>query len=76
MKRFISRLVAILGFLIFFGLIFSYEFRVALALIVERVLFPLSGFKFYVTVLIMAILTGLYSNLIQKYTVNYKRLKE
>ncbi|MEM4617020.1 MAG: EMC3/TMCO1 family protein [Archaeoglobaceae archaeon] len=76
MKRFISRLVAILGFLIFFGLIFSYEFRVALALIVERVLFPLSGFKFYVTVLIMAILAGLYSNLIQKYTVNYKRLKE
>lgn len=76
MKRFISRLVTILGFLIFFGLIFSYEFRVALALIVEQAFSPLSGIKFYITVLIMAILTGFYSNLIQKYTVNYKRLKE
>ncbi|MEM2726981.1 MAG: EMC3/TMCO1 family protein [Archaeoglobaceae archaeon] len=76
MKSVISRFLAILGFLIFFGLIFSYDFRVTLAIIVEKFFFPFSSLKFYITVLIMAILTGFYSNLIQKYTVNYKRMKE
>lgn len=76
MKSVISRFLVILGFLIFFGLIFSYDFRVTLAIIVEKFFFPFSSLKFYITVLIMAILTGFYSNLIQKYTVNYKRMKE
>jgi len=76
MKKIISRFASILGFLIFFGLIFSYDFRVALAVAIEQVFFPLSELKFYITVLIMAILTAFYSNLIQKYTVDYKRMKE
>lgn len=76
MKKAISRLASILGFLIFFGLIFSQDFRLILAVAVEHVFFPLTGFKFYITVLIMAVLTGIYSNLIQKYTVDYKRMKE
>lgn len=76
MKKFISRFFTILGFLILLGLIFSPEFRIAMAVAVEQVFFPLSSLKFYEVVLIMAILTGFYSNLIQKYTVNYKRLKE
>ncbi|MCX8172492.1 MAG: DUF106 domain-containing protein [Archaeoglobaceae archaeon] len=76
MKSLISRFLVILGFLIFFGLIFSYDFRITLAILVEWFFFPLSNLKFYITVLIMAILTGFYSNLIQKYTVDYKRMKE
>lgn len=76
MKKAISRLVSILGFLIFFGLIFSQDFRLMLAVAVDYVFFPLAGLKFYITVLIMAVLTGLYSNLIQKYTVDYRRMKE
>lgn len=76
MKRFISRILAILGFLIFLGLIISYDFRIALAIMVEKIFFPLSSLKFFEVVLLMSILTGFYSNLIQKYTVDHKRLKE
>lgn len=76
MKSIISKFLVIFGFLIFFGLILSPEFRMVLAIIVEWIFFPLSDLKFYIIVLIMSILTGLYSNLIQKYAVNYKRLKE
>ncbi|MCS7131008.1 MAG: EMC3/TMCO1 family protein [Archaeoglobaceae archaeon] len=76
MKSLISKFLVILGFLILFGLIFSYEFRIALAVMVERIFFPLSALKFFEVVLIMSILTGFYSNLIQKYTVNHIRLKE
>ncbi|MEM2086717.1 MAG: EMC3/TMCO1 family protein [Archaeoglobaceae archaeon] len=76
MRGVISRFASILGFLIFFGLIFSYEFRVTLALIVEKIFFPLSALKFFEVVLVMSILTGFYSNLIQKYAVDHKRLKE
>ncbi len=76
MKETVSRILSVLGFLIFFGLILSQDFRMMLAVAVESVLFPLSHLKFYITVLLMAVLTGLYSNLIQKYTVDYKRMKE
>lgn len=76
MKKEVSRILSILGFLLFFGLVLSSEFRLMLALAMEYVFFPFSSLKFYITVFLMALLTGLYSNLIQKYTVDYKRMKE
>ncbi|MCS7118935.1 MAG: EMC3/TMCO1 family protein [Archaeoglobaceae archaeon] len=75
MKGLISKIVMIFGFTIFFGIILSYDFRISLALLIENIFFPFVGLKFYILVLIMSILTALYSNLIQKYTVDYERMK-
>ncbi len=76
MKRVISRFIMILGALLFVGIIFSRDFRLELGLIVESVMFPFSSYPFHIVILIMSILTGMYSNLIQKYTINHRRLKE
>ncbi|MEM1578857.1 MAG: EMC3/TMCO1 family protein [Archaeoglobaceae archaeon] len=76
MKGFVSKVAMVFGFMLFLGIIFSYEFRITLALFMETIFSPLIFLKFYILVLIMAILTALYSNLIQKYTVDIKRMKE
>ncbi|MEM0350885.1 MAG: EMC3/TMCO1 family protein [Archaeoglobaceae archaeon] len=76
MRSFISKIIMIFGFLLFFGIILSYEFRILLALVIEMIFSPFTGLKFHELVMVMAILTALYSNLIQKYTVNYEKMKE
>ena len=76
MKQVISRFVMILGALLFIGILFSRDFRLELGLIVESVMFPFSSYPFHIVILIMSILTGVYSNLIQKYTINHRRLRE
>lgn len=76
MKSFVSKVVMVFGFMLFFGIVFSSEFRIALALFLETIFLPLVSLKFHVLVLLMAILTALYSNLIQKYTVDYQRMKQ
>lgn len=76
MKAVISRFIMVLGALFFIGILFSREFRLELGQIVESVLFFLSPYPFHVVILIMSILTGIYSNLIQKFTIDYKRMKE
>lgn len=76
MRQLASKLATVFGFFLFFAIIFSYQFRILLALVMETIFSPIVGLKFHYLVLIMALLTALYSNLIQKYTVDYKRLKE
>ncbi|MEM3796499.1 MAG: EMC3/TMCO1 family protein [Archaeoglobaceae archaeon] len=76
MKSFASKVAMVFGFMLFFGIVFSYEFRIALALFLETIFSPLVSLQFHVLVLVMAILTAFYSNLIQKFTVNYERMKE
>lgn len=76
MRGFVSKVVVVFGFMLFLGIIFSLEFRIALALFLETLFSPLISLKFHILVLLMAILTTFYSNLIQKYLVDYKRMKE
>lgn len=76
MRSFVSKVAMVFGFMLFLGIIISYEFRLAIALFMETIFSPLSSLKFYVLVLIMAILTAFYSNLIQKYAVDIKKMKE
>ncbi len=76
MKNIISRFIMVLGAFLFIGILFSRDFRLELGLIVESVMFPFSSYPFHIVILVMSILTGAYSNIIQKYTVNHKRLRE
>uniref|UniRef100_A0A7J2TIK3 DUF106 domain-containing protein n=1 Tax=Archaeoglobus fulgidus TaxID=2234 RepID=A0A7J2TIK3_ARCFL len=76
MKSFISKVVMFFGFMFLFGIILSYDFRIFLALLMEIIFSPLIELEFHHLVFLMAILTALYSNLIQKYAVDHRRLKE
>jgi len=76
MKKVISRFIMILGAIFFIGILFSKEFRIEMGVIVELVMFPFSSYPFHIVILIVSILTGIYSNLIQKYTINYQRFRE
>uniref|UniRef100_A0A7C3ZPT5 DUF106 domain-containing protein n=1 Tax=Archaeoglobus fulgidus TaxID=2234 RepID=A0A7C3ZPT5_ARCFL len=76
MKQVISRFIMILGAIFFIGILFSKEFRIEMGVIVELVMFPFSSYPFHIVILIVSILTGIYSNLIQKYTINYQRFRE
>jgi len=76
MRKVISRFVMILGAVLFLGILFSRDFRLELGLIVEAVMHPFSSYPFHILILLMSIITGLYSNLIQKYTIDYRRLLE
>lgn len=76
MKAVISRFLMILGALFFIGILFSKEFRLELGQVVESILFFLSPYPFHIVILIMSIITGIYSNLIQKFTIDYRRMKE
>ena len=71
MKNVISRFVMILGAILFIGILFSRDFRLELGLFIDNLMLPFSGFKFHIVIFIMSIITGLYSNIIQKYTVDY-----
>lgn len=75
MKNIISRFIMVLGAILFIGILFSRDFRLELGLLIDSLMFPLSGFKFHIVIFAMSIITGLYSNIIQKYTVDYKKMK-
>lgn len=63
-----------------FGLIFSYSIepvRVGVGSAMDVVFGPLAAaFPFSIVILILAVITGLYSSLIQKYTIDYERMQE
>mgnify|MGYP001772568738 CR=1 FL=1 len=76
MKSFVSKVAMVFGFMLLFGIVLSYEFRIALALLLETIFSPLVGLHFHLLVLIMAIFTAFYSNVIQKLAVDHKRMVE
>lgn len=61
-------------------LIFSYSVepvRVTVGSAMDVILRPLAvWFPFYIVILILSVITGLYSSLIQKYTIDYDRMQE
>ncbi len=75
MKDILSKFAMVLGAVLFIGILFSRDFRLELGVAIDSIMLPFSGYKFHVTIFVMSIITGVYSNLIQKYTVNHKRLK-
>ncbi len=77
MRDVIKNVVRAVGILFFVGIFISKDFRVALGNLLNPVLNPLYyELGFLITVIILAVITGLYSTIIQKLTVDYKRLKD
>lgn len=77
MKGVLKNIIRAIGIVFFFGILISHDFRTALGDLPSPLLDPLyyqTGFL--VTVIILAIITGLYSTIIQKLTVDFRRLKE
>ncbi len=77
MKKFFKNFIMALAIVMFIGVAFSSDFRKGLGDLLAPFLDPLLNvLPFHVVVMILAFFTGLYSTLIQKYTIDYKRLKE
>ncbi len=76
MKDVATKAAIAIGAVMFIGIIFSKDFRISLGLALDALLYPLAQFKFHVTILVLSVITAAYSNLIQKYTIDHKRLKE
>ena len=75
-KRFISRFFMSLGIAFFIGIMISNEFRMQLAELVAPFLDPVAeNLPIYVVIIVLAAITGIYTSLIQKFTVDTRRLK-
>ncbi len=75
MKRVIQNFFMFLGILFMIGIFFP-GFRIFMAELVAPILDNLLVFQIHILILILASFTALYSTLIQKYTVDFRRLKE
>ncbi len=75
MKDLIQKFFMILGALVFVGILFP-SFRIALAEAIAPILDPLLVLPIHVVIFVLAVFTGVYSTLIQKYTIDYARMKE
>ncbi len=76
-KEFIKRFFMSLGIVFTLGVMISKDFRDQLALLASPILDPLyQAMPIHLVIFILAAFTGLYSSLIQKYTIDYARLKE
>ena len=75
MKDLIQKFFMILGALVFLGIFFP-SFRIALAKAIAPVLDPLLVLPIHVVIFVLAVFTGVYSTLIQKFTVDFERMKE
>ncbi|WP_457591280.1 DUF106 domain-containing protein [Geoglobus sp.] len=77
MKDILKNFLRALGITIFIGIFVSHDFRTALGNVLSPVLDPLyAKVGVLYTVMVLAFITAGYSTLIQKLTVDYKRLKE
>ncbi len=65
----------VLGAVIFLGIFFP-QFRIGLAELVSPILDPLLCMPIHIVILILATFTAFYSTLIQKLTVDYKKMRE
>ena len=77
MKKFFKNFIMAWAIVMFIGVAFSEDFRKGLGDLLAPAFDPLlSVFPFHIVVMILAFFTGLYSTIIQKYTIDYERLKE
>ncbi len=75
MKDILSKVVIVIGAIMFIGVILSKQFRFEMGYIMEPLMAPFADLKFYITIFILSIITGFYSTIIQKYTMDYQKLK-
>ncbi len=77
MKKFFKNFIMAWAIVMFIGVAVSGDFRKALGDLLAPALDPLLNvLPFHIVVMILAFFTGLYSTIIQKFTIDYERLKE
>ena len=75
MKELIQKLLIVLGGIFFIGVLIP-EFRIAMAKAVDPILRHLLIFPIHIVIMILAFITAIYSSLIQKYTIDFRKMKE
>lgn len=77
-KRFLESIAMGIGFFILFGILIIPGLRESMANALDIVLGPLARFvnNFLIMILILAIITGIYTSLIQKYTLNWELMEK
>jgi len=75
MKEIIQKLLIILGGIFFIGVLIP-EFRIIMAKAIDPIFRYLLIFPIHIVIMILALITAIYSSLIQKYTIDFRRMKE
>lgn len=75
MKEVVQKLLIILGGIFFIGVLIP-EFRIIMAKAVDPILQSLLIFPIHIVIMILAIITATYSSIIQKYTIDFRKMKE
>jgi uncharacterized membrane protein (DUF106 family) len=77
-KRFLESIAMGIGFFILFGILIIPGLREGMGNALDVVLGPLAAFinNFLIMILILAIITGIYTSLIQKYTLNWELMEK
>ncbi|RZN36997.1 MAG: DUF106 domain-containing protein [Methanophagales archaeon ANME-1-THS] len=77
-KRFLESVAMGIGFFILFGILIIPGLREGMGTALDVVLGPLAAFinNFLITILILAVITGIYTSLIQKYTLNWELMEQ
>jgi len=77
-KRLLESLAMGLGFFILFGILIIPGLREGMGDALDVVLGPLAAFinNFLITILILAVITGIYTSLIQKYTMDWELIEK
>ncbi len=78
LKKAIGNIALVVGFLLLFGIMIGgSDFRNGIANVVDSIFAPLAVLMpFHAVIFVMASITGLYAALIQKYTIDWKLLRE
>ncbi|HIP25719.1 MAG TPA: DUF106 domain-containing protein [Archaeoglobus profundus] len=75
MKDTIQKLLMVLGGIFFIGVLIP-EFRIIMAKTVDPILRSLLIFPIHIVIMILATITAIYSSLIQKYMIDFRKMKE
>ena len=80
MKKLLESMLMALGFFILFGILIIPGLREGLASALGVVLNPLANAvghdNFLITILILAVVTGIYTSIVQKYTTNWELMEK
>jgi uncharacterized membrane protein (DUF106 family) len=78
MKKLLEGAAMGLGFFILFGILIIPGLREGLGTTLNVVLGPLAAFvgNFLITILILSVITGIYTSVIQKYTTNWELMEQ
>jgi len=78
MKKILEMVVMFIGFFILFGIVLFPGLREGMGTTLNVVFGPLAAFvdNFLITILILSVITGIYTSVVQKYTTNWELMEK